>query len=86
MEVLVSITHDNVACFQARSTLHHSPVCDLFQGLNLVHRDEVAVEIHELDGDLLELALGQQMALDALQRLMRVVVRLYARTCTHRNE
>mmetsp|Transcript_8730 Transcript_8730/g.18587 ORF Transcript_8730/g.18587 Transcript_8730/m.18587 type:complete len:747 (-) Transcript_8730:2392-4632(-) len=51
-------------------------VCDLLQGLNLIHWDEVAVEVHELDGHLLELALSQQVALDALQSLVRVVVGL----------
>eukprot|EP00123_Amoebidium_parasiticum_P018099 comp24100_c1_seq1/m.43516 comp24100_c1_seq1/g.43516 ORF comp24100_c1_seq1/g.43516 comp24100_c1_seq1/m.43516 type:complete len:578 (+) comp24100_c1_seq1:3557-5290(+) len=47
---------------------------DLFERLNLVDGDEVAVEIHELDLDLLEGPLGQQVTLDARQRLVRVVV------------
>jgi hypothetical protein len=36
------------------------------------------VQVHELDGDLLEGALREQVALDARQRLVRVVVRLRA--------
>mmetsp|Transcript_62206 Transcript_62206/g.196852 ORF Transcript_62206/g.196852 Transcript_62206/m.196852 type:complete len:623 (-) Transcript_62206:2053-3921(-) len=51
-------------------------VGDLLQRLDLKHRDEVAVEVHELDGDFLESALREQMALDARQRLVGVVVGL----------
>ena len=51
-------------------------VRDLLQRLDLVDGDEVRVEVHELDGHLLELTLSQQVALDALQGLVRVVVRL----------
>jgi hypothetical protein len=40
----------------------------------------VAVEIHELDADLLERALRQQVTLDARERLVRVVVRLLDQT------
>jgi len=81
--------HTGCACMQAhtltRARTHAAheaqgqacaPVRDLLQRLDLVHRDEVAVQVHELDGHLLELALRQQVALDALQRLVRVVVRL----------
>lgn len=49
-------------------------VGDLFQRLDIVHRNQVTVEIHELDSSLLEGALGQQMSLDSRQRLVRVVV------------
>ena len=34
------------------------------------------VQVHELDGDLLEGALREQVPLDARERLVRVVVRL----------
>ena len=52
-------------------------VSDLLQGLNVVDGNEVAVQVHELNGHLLEAAVGQQVALDALQRLVGVVVRLW---------
>ena len=45
-------------------------------GSIVVHRDQVRVEVHELDRHLLERALRQQVALDAGERLVRVVVRL----------
>ena len=51
-------------------------VRDLLQRLYLIDGDEVGVEVHELDGDLLEGALREQVALDARERLMRVVIRL----------
>ena len=51
-------------------------VGDLLQRLDLVHRDEVRVQVHELDVHLLERPLRQQVALDPAQRLVRVVVRL----------
>lgn len=59
-------------------------VTDLLQRLNVVHRDQVRVQVHELDGHLLEGALRQQVPLDAAQRLVGVVVRLH--TSTKRNE
>lgn len=51
-------------------------VCDLLQWLNLIDWYQVAVQVHELDGHLLEAAVGQQVTLDALQRLVGVVIRL----------
>ena len=55
-------------------------VGDLLQRLDLVDRDEVRVEVHKLDRDLLELALGQKVALDALEGLVGVVVCLLNET------
>ena len=36
----------------------------LLQRLNIVHGDQMAVQIHELDAHLLEGSLGQQVTLD----------------------
>ena len=52
----------------------------LLEGLDIVHRDEMAVQVHELDPDLLERTLCQQVTLDARQGLVRVVVRLLDET------
>ena len=49
---------------------------DLLKRLNLVHRNEVAVQVHKLDAHLLERTLRQQVPLDARERLVRIVVRL----------
>ena len=51
---------------------------DLLEGLHLVDRYEMGIQVHELDADLLEGPLRQQMPFDARQRLVRVVVRLRA--------
>lgn len=51
-------------------------VRDLLHGLDVVARDELLVRVEELDAGLLERALRQEEALDARQRLVRVVVRL----------
>ena len=51
-------------------------VADLLQRLDLDHGDEVRVQVHELDGHLLEGALRQKVALDAGESLVRVVVGL----------
>ena len=53
---------------------------DLLQGLDVVHRHQVAVQVHELDARLLEGTLGEQVTLDTGQRLVRVVVRLLNQT------
>ena len=50
-------------------------VGDLFERLNVVHRNQVRVHVHELDRHLLEGALRQEMALDARQAVVRPVVR-----------
>ena len=39
-------------------------VGDLLQGLDVVDRDEMAVEIHKLDAHLFEGSLGQQVTLN----------------------
>mmetsp|Transcript_3094 Transcript_3094/g.10261 ORF Transcript_3094/g.10261 Transcript_3094/m.10261 type:complete len:228 (-) Transcript_3094:2744-3427(-) len=49
---------------------------DLLQRLDLVHGNEVRVQVHELDANLLERPLRQQVSLDARQRLVRVIERL----------
>ena len=54
-------------------------VSDFFERLDVRDGDEVRVQVHELDADLLEGALRQDVALDARQRLVRVVVRLSPR-------
>ena len=83
--VILPITspHTSTPFCTRQPALLHSPkvlvqvaVCDLLQRLNLIHGYEVAVQVHELNGHLLEAAIGQQVALDALKRLVRVVVRL----------
>ena len=51
-------------------------VGDLLQRLHVVHRNEVGVEIHELDPRLLEGPLGQQVTLDPGEGLVGVVVSL----------
>ena len=51
-------------------------VGDLLERLDVVDGHEVRVEVHELDGHLLEGALREQVALDARERLVRVVVGL----------
>ena len=51
-------------------------VRDLLHRLDVVARDELLVRVEELDAGLLERALGEEEALDARQRLVRVVVRL----------
>mmetsp|Transcript_4532 Transcript_4532/g.13244 ORF Transcript_4532/g.13244 Transcript_4532/m.13244 type:complete len:1314 (+) Transcript_4532:2393-6334(+) len=51
-------------------------VSDLLQGLDLVDGHEVGVEVHELDAHLLEGALREEVALDAVERLVGVVVGL----------
>ena len=51
-------------------------VGDLLERLDVVDGDQVAVLVHKLDGHLLEGALGQQLALDAADGLVRVVVGL----------
>mmetsp|Transcript_42357 Transcript_42357/g.95841 ORF Transcript_42357/g.95841 Transcript_42357/m.95841 type:complete len:242 (-) Transcript_42357:2172-2897(-) len=52
-------------------------VGDLLQWFDGEDRDEVAVQVHELDGHLLKGPLRQEVALDAAQRLVWVVVRLF---------
>lgn len=49
-------------------------VGDLFHRVDVVHGDVVVEEVHELQVDILEGALGQQVPLDAAQRLVRVVI------------
>ena len=51
-------------------------VRDLLQRLDVVHRQQVRVEVHELDANLLEGSLCQQVALDARQSLVGIVVSL----------
>ena len=51
-------------------------VGDLLKRLNLVNRNEVRVEIHKLDANLLERALREQVSLDPRKRLVRVIERL----------
>mmetsp|Transcript_3491 Transcript_3491/g.11579 ORF Transcript_3491/g.11579 Transcript_3491/m.11579 type:complete len:907 (-) Transcript_3491:778-3498(-) len=51
-------------------------VGDLLERLDLVDGDEMRVEVHELHRHLLEGALRQQVALDARERLVRVVIGL----------
>ena len=53
---------------------------DFFQWLDLVDGDQVRVEVHELDADLLEGPLRQQVPFHATQSLVRVVVRLFDET------
>ena len=50
-------------------------VGDLLQRLHVVHRNEVGVEIHELDASLLERTLRQKMTLDpeANRKLIQTV-------------
>ena len=62
--------------FSAPPHLVEVAVGDLLQRLYLVDRNEMRVKIHELNGHLLELSLSQQVTLDALKGLMRVVIRL----------
>ena len=49
---------------------------DFFQWLDLVDGDQVRVEVHELDADLLEGPLRQQVPLHSRKSFVRVVVRL----------
>jgi hypothetical protein len=51
-------------------------VGDFLQRVDVVAGDEVAVEVHELDADLFEDALGEQVALYAGEGLVGVVVGL----------
>lgn len=51
-------------------------VGDLLERLDVVDRDQVAVEVHELDAQLLEGPLREEVALDPRQGLVRVVVGL----------
>mmetsp|Transcript_6161 Transcript_6161/g.24641 ORF Transcript_6161/g.24641 Transcript_6161/m.24641 type:complete len:696 (-) Transcript_6161:121-2208(-) len=51
-------------------------VGDLLERFDLVHGHQVAVHVHELQAHLLEGALREQVALDAAECLVRVVVRL----------
>ncbi|CAN8015573.1 unnamed protein product, partial [Ixodes persulcatus] len=57
-------------------------VRDLLQGFHVVHWDQVAVQVHELDAHLkdkdshTQCSLGKQVTLDAGKRLVGVVVRL----------
>ena len=50
---------------------------NFFQRLDLVDGNQVRVEVHELDADLLEGPLRQQVPFHARQGLVRVVVRLF---------
>ena len=52
-------------------------VRDLLKRFHIMHRDEVTVEIHELDPDLLEGSLGQKVPLDTRESLVGVVVSLF---------
>ena len=52
-------------------------VRDFFQRLDLVDGNQVRVEVHELDADLLEGPLRQQVPLHATESFVRVVVRLF---------
>ena len=55
-------------------------VGDLLQRLDVIHGDEVTVQVHELDARFLEGALREQVTLDAGERLVWVVVRLLDQT------
>ena len=49
-------------------------VCDLLEGLDVVHWNQVRVHVHELDLNLLERPLREQVTLDSAECLVRVVV------------
>ena len=51
-------------------------VGNLLERLNVVDRGQMRKHVHKLDTDFLEGSLGQQMALDSTQGLVRVVVGL----------
>lgn len=52
-------------------------VRDLLHRFNVVARNELLVRVEELDAGLLERALSEEQPLDARERLVRVVVRLF---------
>jgi len=53
---------------------------DLLEGFDVVDGDEVGVEVHELDADLLEGALGEEMSFDSREGLVGILIGLFNQT------
>ena len=51
-------------------------ICDLLDRLNVIHRDEVRVEVHELNADLFEGTMAEEVPLHSRESFMRVIISL----------
>ena len=52
-------------------------VCDLLKRLDVVHWDDMGVQVHELNAHLFEGAMAEEVAFDSRKGLVRVIIGLF---------